>query len=331
MRFKKGTKVEVLTLDDGPSNSWRLAEIIGSNNHRYTVRYEGCIELFEKATIERVSRKVIRPCAPPVDLLQDWVKGDVVEVLHNFSWKTATILKVTRRDYVLVKLFGSGFVCRVSKYDVRARLCWRDGEWIVIKKDSSTCKDMRFRIPSSRNDSNHERKKIRLGNKDGLCCNPKRVEKCIINPLLSELNGCSETFMKEKTNGTVGYTHSINLPSYDDVSITSSVASCSVFRNSSDKLHRVFAKVQYEDNDSQSSDAESFCQLRTEELLIDEIHRLELRAYRCTIGVLFQSGPLSWEQELLLTNLRDSLHISNDEHLAEIKNLVSSSSCIPTN
>ena len=60
------------------------------------------------------------------------------------------------------------------------------------------------------------------------------------------------------------------------------------------------------------------------EVVAEIIHRLELHAYHSTLEVLYASGPLSWEHEELLTNLRISLHISNDEHLMEIKNLVSS-------
>ncbi|KAL2517593.1 Plant Tudor-like RNA-binding protein [Abeliophyllum distichum] len=53
------------------------------------------------------------------------------------------------------------------------------------------------------------------------------------------------------------------------------------------------------------------------------IHRLELHAYHCTLEALYASGPLSWDKEALLTNLRIMLHISNDEHLMELKYLIS--------
>lgn len=81
-----------------------------------------------------------------------------------------------------------------------------------------------------------------------------------------------------------------------------------------------------------TGDAQSTCHRENEEksnLLLSkenleaEIHRLELQAYRCTMEALHASGPLSWEQEALVTNLRLSLHISNDEHLMELKKLVS--------
>lgn len=54
-----------------------------------------------------------------------------------------------------------------------------------------------------------------------------------------------------------------------------------------------------------------------------DVHTLELRAYRLTMQALYASGPLSWEQESLLTNLRLSLHISNEEHLLHLRQLLS--------
>ncbi|KAL9242414.1 hypothetical protein vseg_016409 [Gypsophila vaccaria] len=391
MRFRKGTKVEVLSLKEGSSGSWRCAEIVDSNSRRYTVRYEGNFEVLGNAKVEKVSRKVIRPCPPPVDVLQDWVPGDVVEVLHNFSWKMASVLKVLGRDHVLVRLLGPALDIKVDKYDVRARLCWQDGAWIVIGKGANKCEDVRFRFPSSQNDTKQPRKMvtfvngrkkgdnmesqakrlktvkrklydvhsqvemysrpnkmtIRVGNTESMWNEfddmqrfqlPEKVETNVVSRdvlheksihpyLINEMNGGYDRILeKEKTYR-------------DDVSVSSSVGSCSVYRNPSDEMYYVFPSGQYEEIDSRSSDAESFCQLSSKEenrilppkeVSIEEIHRLELHAYRSIIGALYASGPLNWERELLLTNLRESLRISNDEHLAEIRNLVSSSICIPT-
>jgi hypothetical protein len=57
-----------------------------------------------------------------------------------------------------------------------------------------------------------------------------------------------------------------------------------------------------------------------------DVHALELEAYGSTMQALYASGPLTWEQESLLTNLRMSLNISNEEHLRQLRRLLSSSS-----
>lgn len=54
-----------------------------------------------------------------------------------------------------------------------------------------------------------------------------------------------------------------------------------------------------------------------------DIHELELHAYESTVQALYASGPLSWEQESLLTNLRLSLNISDEEHLLQLRHLLS--------
>ncbi|KAJ4707935.1 Plant tudor-like RNA-binding protein [Melia azedarach] len=111
-----------------------------------------------------------------------------------------------------------------------------------------------------------------------------------------------------------------------------SVGSCSVISDSQIKLSSRILAGSCKDAASLRSDDESFSGRGDEEeklpLPLGEdvaarIHRLELHAYCCTLEALYASGPLSWEQEALLTNLRITLHITNDEHLMELKNLIS--------
>ncbi|KAF8034439.1 hypothetical protein BT93_C0675 [Corymbia citriodora subsp. variegata] len=111
-----------------------------------------------------------------------------------------------------------------------------------------------------------------------------------------------------------------------------SVGSCSISGNDSDKCPHDISASPVENVGTCTGDAQSTCHGEHEERsnlplvnenLEDEIHKLELQAYRCTMEALHASGPLSWEQEALVTNLRISLHISNDEHLTELKKLVS--------
>lgn len=91
------------------------------------------------------------------------------------------------------------------------------------------------------------------------------------------------------------------------------------------------------DRDDLSDDASSSCwskleatkSISTEGDVADRIHKLELYAYRTTMEALYSSGSITWEQEELMTNLRLELHISNDEHLSELRYLSSSKSDLP--
>lgn len=133
MKFRKGSKVEVLSKKEVPSGSWRSAEIICGNGHNYSVRYDGFENAMNKTIVERVSRKAIRPCPPQLDL-ENWVPGDVIEVFDNFSWKMATISKVLGTKYFLIRLLGSSWEYKVSKFDIRVRQSWQDDQWVVIGK-----------------------------------------------------------------------------------------------------------------------------------------------------------------------------------------------------
>lgn len=52
-----------------------------------------------------------------------------------------------------------------------------------------------------------------------------------------------------------------------------------------------------------------------------EHYRLKLHEYRKLLKVFHSSGFISWENEGLLTDLRMSLHISDDDHLMELRRL----------
>lgn len=139
------------------------------------------------------------------------------------------------------------------------------------------------------------------------------------------LNGASSCFFER----------SAELSDYD--SDACSVGSCSANSNGMIKFPSDVLAGLSNDADARSSDAESFCcrgddeencslplKEEEEEEETSRIHRLELHAYRSTLVAIHASGPLSWDQEALLTSLRITLHISNDEHLMEIRNLISS-------
>ncbi|XP_015578047.1 uncharacterized protein LOC8269550 isoform X2 [Ricinus communis] len=395
MRFKKGSKVEVFSKIDVPSGSWRCAEIICGNGHTYTVRYEAHAGSISERTVERISRKAIRPCPPLPEIAENWAPGDVVEVFDDFSWKMATISKVLGKKYFLARIVGSSLEFKVSKSGIRTRQSWQDGKWIVIGKGSGSYEDTKHdenvTLKCKQNSQNNVQMRstrlkvgsFRMRNKETLkgsnivsCrtlkrgpCGYKQVETydgaaqkfravekegrlhrvLAANQSSFAQQGDDVAFPKEmvgeknmhssfysqtgfteidverrKQSGAVGCSSAIEVDSNDEESITSSVGSCSTTSNNYYKMHHRAGFI--EDIDGNFSDAESFCHrgyeegtncFPTNEELAAEVHRLELHAYRCTMEALYASGPFSWEQEEMVTNLRLSLHISNDEHLME--------------
>lgn len=134
MRFRKGSKVEVLRKKELPTGEWRCGKIISGNGHTYSVVYEGSFGMRSEALVERVPRNAIRPCPPSVGSVESCSVGDVVEVFDVGSWKVAMVLKVSAGDYCLVRLLGSCEEFRVQKSNIRVRQSWQDNKWVVIGK-----------------------------------------------------------------------------------------------------------------------------------------------------------------------------------------------------
>ncbi|CAK8563363.1 unnamed protein product [Lathyrus sativus] len=400
MRFKKGTKVEVLSKAEVPSGSWLCAEIIRGKDHHYTVKYEGFQGDTGEAIVGRVSRKSIRPCPPALELVANWTPGEIVEVYQNFSWKMATVLKVLGKKCISVRLVGSSLEFQVSKFDIRVRQSWQDDKWFVVGKGSATCDngkrfsaqllkiDTKTKLsasdyyqPEKEELNNLETRpvsfktlkrgrhsqveayaeplpKLRAIENEGRCYrarvrNPSTplnhvhnisfprdvpAEECI-HAVNNRRTGIVDMDIeRRKQNAAVGCSFGQNFELNCADSVICSVGSCSITSGNSYKLQFPVSAGPFEDVDSPYSDAESTCKRGylektysppTRRELATKIHRLELHAYRCTIEALYASGPLSWEQEALMTNLRLSLNISNDEHLLELRNLISSENIIP--
>ncbi|XP_024030511.1 uncharacterized protein LOC21389071 isoform X1 [Morus notabilis] len=400
MRFKKGSKVEVLCKKDMALGAWRGAEIISGNGHTYCVRYAAVRGMEDGKTVDKVPRTSIRPCPPPVGSVVNWASGDIVEVLDAGSWKAAIVLKVLDGGSCLVRLLGSFMEFKIHKSKTRPRRTWQDDKWVVFGKGCGSreaaksnnlpnlnCCDVpqvnaRIRLPAGNDglalqDNNYGQDSYIVSAKSLKRASPfcssqveahpskvraiqkwtdhQQVISRSPSPLLKKVdavasprdnlgeNGMHASFSKQ-TNGhfEIERENLIGASSCfferstefsDSDSGACSVGSCSVSSSGMNKFPSIVLAGPSQDADAHSSDAESFCGREDEEencsLPLKEegasrIHRLELHAYRSTMVAMHASGPLSWEQEALLTNLRITLHISNDEHLIELRNLISS-------
>ncbi|KAJ0248201.1 Uncharacterized protein HA466_0153390 [Hirschfeldia incana] len=338
MRFRKGSRVEFLSLKEAaPYGGWRAAEILSGNGRTYSVRYYSN----RVAKEERVARKSIRPCPPQVDV-DRWEAGELVEVLDNLSWKTATVLleELPGRYYVVRLLGSAALELNVHKVNLRARQCWQDETWVIIGKVSGSVKSSTLtgsdvnqnlkqphetsvaslralKRPSSPSDwcesaesfTGSPKKKMRSMQEGEAGSGKLRLEASVNNGFGQMVRVRSKT----SSECFVGTGSSVYNGCCDDTDACS-VGSCSPIR------------YDESDTDSGNSDAESSKGCRGEVTggrVRRRSCRPELYTYRSTLGKLFASGPLDWNQEESLTDLRLSLNISTDEHLMEIRNLKS--------
>ncbi|XP_024959179.1 uncharacterized protein LOC112500111 isoform X2 [Cynara cardunculus var. scolymus] len=296
MKYKRGSIVEVSVKDKLCYQSWRCAQIVSGNGGNYTVSYDVYPGFTDEADVERISVKYIRPCPPLLENSEHWVPGDVVEVFHNLSWKMAIVLKDFGWDQFQVRLVGSFKELEVSKSELRVRQACQNGEWTVIGKidnhleshivSSKTLKRVSPYGHSQGKTNQGGAQKFRMSEKEGtrvrvLVKSPEKVD-AIAN---SREMLCEKDLhiAKENINGTFGSSRALTLELNDADSVMSSSGSCSI--------NSYCGSGPVEEIEGHDSDAESVCQLGYQEkidqsptnsALSDEIHRLELHAYRCT-------------------------------------------------
>ncbi|KAF1871522.1 hypothetical protein Lal_00020316 [Lupinus albus] len=402
MRFKKGSKVEVLANTKEFCVEWRCARIISGNGHTYSVQYDGS-RMKNEAGVERVPRKAIRPCPPLIKAVKGWEANDVVEVYDDGSWIAAIVLKLIGGDFYLVRLCISCKELEVQKINTRIRQSWHNGEWVIkpVVSDrsgnsgvgkpywtliSNSCKVIpevqHVSTEISRQGSNdcligldasdrwepRPASSTTLKRVSSYCSTPvdayprkirvvtnkgehERFKAVSTAPLMEKVdafaypqNDMGEKCMHASFNGSNQY-HVMGKENHSKVSNhflekieesvyscsdVSSVGSCSVISNSTNKFSSGMLTGTCQDGDALSSNAESLdttrdkgCSISPREVTPEKIHRLELHAYRRTLEVMYASSRLSWKQEELLTDLRILLHISNAEHLMELKKLIS--------
>ncbi|KAM7256306.1 hypothetical protein ACFE04_012047 [Oxalis oulophora] len=311
MRFEKGSKVEVFNAKEFPSGAWQRAVIVSGNGHNYTVKFDCFRESYNESVVHKVSNKIIRPLPPPVSHGEGLKAGDVVEVFDDSSWKIAMVLNAMNGNLYFIRLVGSSRQFHVHKGSIRVRQCWQDEEWVLIGKGSgwsevtksdyvAVQKKSCYQESYNVSDQSLKRASPSYSYAESYTRNSKKTR---------EIEQDGEDF--------VSLNNRMNKHYVVVRDTTSCVAECSHLSTEA------------------SEDAESFdlrgneeeeCHNGLGESVAGKIHSLELHAYRCTLEAFYASGPLSWEQEALLTNLRFSLHISNDEHLIEVRNLISGTS-----
>lgn len=155
------------------------------------------------------------------------------------------------------------------------------------------------------------------------------------NHVLSSFNvGTAEFSRMDESRGNDNSLVESSISVHTDT-CASSVGSCSEMGRDSQSLPFRFCSPHFNCIEDYCSDAESSSGVdyEKERCSLDaqlgvEFHRSELRKYCAVIEDLYALGPLSWEDEAKLTNLRHVFHISDDEHLMVLRKLIHSNSML---
>ncbi|CAN1137132.1 Protein AGENET DOMAIN (AGD)-CONTAINING P1 [Linum perenne] len=339
MNYRKGNLVEILSREIGTEGgSWFAGKVISAlDDTNLLVRYDSILDDDREPLTETVSTNEVRPRPPVTKGDKNWKVGDVVEVFDVQCWRGGRIVKAFKNNSFIVKLSGSLQHKEFHESNIRLQLVWHKNKWFITGKDAQTrskgtgglvsrqtlqpigrlgdeCLTENQKFPGrGRNSLNNHRDRSIRGHKRPLDQkNADSTEEA--RPVWFDASGFVSRPLQNEDN------------SYQQCS----VASCSSneFPHSNVHEFRQSTNVVSENSDAESSFPSLSAKKQRHESGHNseevDIHALEFHAYMSTVKALYVSGPLSWEQELLLTNLRESLHISDEEHLLELRRLLSS-------
>ncbi|KAJ1293216.1 hypothetical protein BS78_01G051200 [Paspalum vaginatum] len=250
---------------------------------------------------------VSRPNQPAVVQTRcKWIIGDVTEVLDRNTWKLGKILKMLKNNYFVIRLADC---IQLKEFHISSLRIPHALEAPQSKPFPAADKATRRGQPADMGHGAYELGSSGMKRKaaaDGSQHLSKRAH-------LNGAGAMADSYLQSSSQAI------------EDAEC--SVASCSVndlrhLDNGGAGKRRAAARSGCLPDDAMSS-----CPCTSgawEEDKAVDVHGLELEAYRSTVRALYASGPLTWEQEALLTNLRMSLNISNEEHLLQLKRLLSS-------
>ncbi|KAI3495893.1 hypothetical protein L1887_38240 [Cichorium endivia] len=223
--------------------------------------------------------------------MMKYKKGSIVEVLikDNFchhSWHCAQIVSIKGHNYTVSYNMYPGFTNKADVQQISIRPCppllkisesFAPGDVVEVFYNLSWKTSIVLKA------FNQDKFLVRL------------LESSIELKLTKSELRVRQSFQ----NGEWIVLHKYNEDVVGRNSATSSSDSCSI--NSYNE------SGSFEDIEGNDSDVESVCEMRYDEeesenecvSFGDEIHRLELHAYRCTMEALHASGPLTWEKETM--------------------------------
>ncbi|KAF7075240.1 hypothetical protein CFC21_080027 [Triticum aestivum] len=236
-----------------------------------------------------------------------WIIGDVTEVFDHNTWKLGKIAKIVKNDYFVIRLADC---IQLKEFHISSLR-------VPQPHDAPTAPPYGKQFPAADN------KVTRRGNQlpaDALRRSGKKRKSSEVLDFSPQPSQRRLFQVAREEAAPAECSVASCSAANDDVGVSSGRhgGCCSVGRG--DAQSRVVAASPRAAWSSSDSDG----------ALSDggpagvDVHELELEAYRSTVRALHASGPLTWEQESLLTNLRLSLNISNEEHLLQLRRLLSS-------
>lgn len=292
-----GAKVEVRSDEDGFVGAWFAAEVVHLESpSSCVVEYEQLLADDDASSPlqELVSLHNLRPRPPALPACRTWLRGHLVEAYDRDGWWTGVVVhSLPELDLVLVRFRTTGEELSFCPSLLRGLQNWDNGKWTDLtqvgrpdKYQAADAVDANGSLSPPRMTEMRKRSRARQStqlNTDLPSLLPKEVSPAMDTEQLDDVESIPESPVKDfklckKFNGYEYY----------------DVEKSQVLRT----------------NGYLATTGELWS--HQSELQKSKI-RLELVAYQLLVEALRLKGPLKWDHELLLSDVRLHLNITSEE------------------
>lgn len=139
-QFTKGSRVEVISDEEGFKGAWYIATILDPNPkkkpQKLYVEYQSLLdEDGSKPLREFVNLEFLRPIPPPEpEKTQCFQLNDVVDALYRDEWWTGVIIRVLDNSRFVVDFQNPPDLIEFGVSELRVHRQWVCGKWIQPEK-----------------------------------------------------------------------------------------------------------------------------------------------------------------------------------------------------
>lgn len=354
MSLKKGVSVEVSSDEEGFSGAWFPATILRKIGSVFLVEFRDLMTDDEKSKLkEKVKAHLIRPEPPALNRQCFFLNEEVDAYDQDGWWKGVVDGILPQNKYVIY--FGQ--TLEKLEYDItklRLHQDWIDGKWVSSSENVGIKEpNPKFSLLSVRNVENMASKSVKRSNKTNENQNEVKVSEfsgeCKADMQCETWNDGSSQLTKKSSKRTKK--SSKRKQGTNDQSNNGSACRRKILTEENmdgtetqdENLHNIpvkVAKIASLKDLSSPTESENTITISIPYLeIVDQkichpgntseirgkatLKQMYLLAYHFVLKALYLQGTHNWKLETLLTDLREVLHISNEEHANELRCIMS--------
>ncbi|GLJ16262.1 hypothetical protein SUGI_0273560 [Cryptomeria japonica] len=334
MGLRRGEPVEVCSDEEGFKGAWYPATVIRKSGLGYLIEFKDLVTDDEESQLrEKVEADQIRPVPPSLNR-QHFVAHEIVDAYDKDGWWTGTIENVLADNKYIVHFSHSGEKLEYSVSQLRLHLDWVDGKWLQPSEPSKNTVSSSPK-PDKRNTRPNKFKREAIfcglsanGKADDLSASLKNTES-----QLTEKSRKRRKTTKDKLDDALPDRGTMMNTAGRDVESPKSVPPdkeggkydfSAQHANISKETEVPFSEAKHEEVQNILHDIGktngypgSTCETGAKATL----KQLELIAYHSLLKALYHQGAHSWKTEVLLADLRQVLHVSNEESACELRRI----------